>query len=74
MMVCKPVLPVVFGTIGFLACLLVKRLFALRDQGLDIDSLAFLIEAGNITGLDHLPGHKPGLCDQADRLHTLLSG
>ena len=72
MMVSKLVLPAVFGTIGFLACLLVKRQFALRHQGLDMDSLAFSSEAGNITGLDHLPGHIPGLCDQADRLHALL--
>ena len=66
LMASRLVLLVVFGTAGFLSCLLVQRLVALPDQG---------VEAGP----DPLPGHSTSLdqqhlCDKADTLHALLSG
>ena len=75
MMVPRLVLPAVFGTIGFLTCLLVQSILALRNQGLDLDSFTNAV-AGNSTR----PGHSNSvvsqqhLCDQADTLHALLSG
>ena len=71
MMASKLVLSAVFGTIGFLSCLLVQRLLALHHhEGL---------EAGNLTRPDPLPGHSTSLgeqhlCEKADTLHALLSG
>ena len=79
MMVSRLMLPAVFGTIGFLTCLLVQSMLALRNQGLDLDSFTNAV-AGNSTRHDHLPGHSNSvvsqqhLCDQADTLHALLSG
>ena len=74
-MASRLVLLVVFGTAGFLSCLLVQRLVALPDQG---------VEAGpdplpGHQGVDPLPGHstsldQQNLCDKADTLHALLSG
>ena len=86
MMVSKLVLCAVFGTSGFLACLLVQSLLTLRHQGLaELDMvrftnpLAFSSDAGNTPRLDQLPGHSSSpsqqhLCDQGDRLFALLSG
>ena len=69
MMGSRLVLSAVFGTIGFLSCLLLQKLFALRHEGL---------EAENSTRPDPLPGHSSSLsqqlCDKADTLHALLSG
>ena len=85
-MVSKLVLCAVYGTSGFLACLLVQSLLTLRQQGLaELDMvrftnpLAFSSDAGITPRLDQLPGHSSSpsqqhLCDQGDRLFALLSG
>ena len=79
----KFLLSAVFGTLGFLTCLLVQSLLALRHQGpwqgLDLASftnpLAFSSEAGNMPRLDHSSSpSQHHLCDRGDRLFALLSG
>ena len=69
MMGSRLVYSVVFGTTGFLSCLLVQKLLALRHEGL---------EAENLARPGPLPGHSASLsqqlCEKADTLHALLSG
>ena len=69
-MVSRFILPALFGTTGFLACLLLQRLSDLRHEGLK--------EANSITRPGPLPGHftslQESLCDKAEILHDLLSG
>ena len=82
-MVSKLLLSAVFGTLGFLTCILVQNLFALHHhgswQGLDLASftnpLAFSSEAGNMPRLGHSSSpSQQHLCDHGDRLFALLSG
>ena len=72
MMASRVVLPALFGTTGFLTCLLLQKLLHLRHEGLEDE------EGNLITKPNPLPGHssslQENLCDKADILHDLLSG